>query len=104
VTTGSTGSEALAWLLREHFDLFVIDLVLPGMSGLEVANAARAHQPNAAIIVLTGSDSFGDGSIEGRIGPFACIRKTASPQEVLAGVAHALQPQLRARTVGGTAL
>jgi CheY-like chemotaxis protein len=103
VTTTTTGSEALALILRDRFDLFLIDLVLPGMSGLEVAKAARAHQPNAAIILLTGSDAIGGVPIEGQIGPFACIRKTASPQAVLAAVARALQPQLDARAVGENA-
>ena len=103
VTTATTGSAALALLLQEPFDLFLIDLVLPGMSGLEIAQHARAHQPDAAIILLTGSHAIGGAPIEGQIGPFACILKTASPQDVLAGVAQALEPQPRARAVGESA-
>jgi DNA-binding NtrC family response regulator len=103
VTTASTGTQALALIFRAVFDLVLIDLKLPDMSGLDIAREARAHQPNAAIILLTGSNAFGGVPIEGQIGPFDCILKTASPQDVLTAVAKALQPQPLARAVGGFA-
>jgi DNA-binding NtrC family response regulator len=103
VTTATNGTQAIALILREVFDLLLIDLKLPDMSGLDIAREARAHQPNAAIILLTGSNAFDGVPIEGRIGPFDCILKTASPQDVLAAVAKALQPQPLARAVGAFA-
>ncbi len=100
VTTAANGSDALAHILAEHFDLLLIDLKLPDMSGLGIARHARSSQPDAAIILLTGSTTIEGVPIEGQIGRFDCMRKTASPQDVLAGVAAALQPHPGSRAVG----
>jgi DNA-binding response OmpR family regulator len=83
VTTAPNGSEALALILRDRFDLLLIDLKLPGISGLEIARYACEHQPQAGIIILTGSDEVGGVAVEEQVAPFDCIVKTASPQEVL---------------------
>lgn len=40
VETASSGEEALAYLVVEHFDVVITDLFMPGISGVEVARAA----------------------------------------------------------------
>lgn len=39
VETASTGEDALAYLAVEHFDVVITDLFMPGISGVEVAQA-----------------------------------------------------------------
>jgi CheY-like chemotaxis protein len=51
----SSAGEALAILEKEVYDLVVTDLRFDGASGLEVVRAARRVQPQAAVILLTGS-------------------------------------------------
>lgn len=53
VAAAATGEQALA-LFREHRpDVTLMDLRLPGMSGLEAVRAIHAEAPEAKIIVLT---------------------------------------------------
>jgi len=90
VTTASNGEEALAWLMQRPFDLLLLDLGLPGMSGLNVAHYAQEYYPAAVVLFLTGSSDFVGISIDEQVGHFNYILKTASPEEVLDCVASAL--------------
>jgi len=103
VTPACSGAEAIANILRDDFDLLLIDLQLPDFSGLDIARCAREHQPDIGILILTGCTAYGDVPIEEQVAPFECIAKTASPREVLERVASALaQPchPLLERSVG----
>lgn len=53
VCTASTGKEALNFFASQHFDLFLMDLELPDMSGLDVVTDVRKKNPKARIIVNT---------------------------------------------------
>jgi signal transduction histidine kinase/CheY-like chemotaxis protein len=47
------GAAALSALAEEPVDVLVTDLALPGLSGLEVARAARGAQPDATVLLVT---------------------------------------------------
>jgi DNA-binding response OmpR family regulator len=102
VTPACNGAEAIANILRDDFDLLLIDLQLPDFNGLDIARCAREHQPDAGVIILTGGTPFGGPSIEEQVAPFDCILKTASPEEVLERVASAIEERskLAIRLVG----
>jgi DNA-binding response OmpR family regulator len=73
------------------FDLLLLDLSMPGMSGLEVARRAQDIQPEAAVIILTGHGSL-DSAIEGmHLGIFDYLLKTTAPQDVLARITAAIE-------------
>jgi CheY-like chemotaxis protein len=101
VTTAANSVEAWDLLCQEPFDLLLVDLKLPGgMSGLEIAERARADQPDTAILILTGSAEAVEGLAEISPNNFDCMGKTASPQDVLDRVAALLawEPRLYERT------
>jgi diguanylate cyclase (GGDEF)-like protein len=54
VCTASSGQEALHALEREFFDIVVTDLVMPGMSGVELVSMIRDRWPEQEIVVVTG--------------------------------------------------
>ena len=54
VATAGSGKEALTRIESEEFDVIVTDVVMPGVSGLEVLDRSRALNPAAAVIVMTG--------------------------------------------------
>ncbi len=56
-TSVSSGEEALELLLRERFSVMVLDLIMPGMNGLEVARRLKQSGNDIQVIILTG---FGD--------------------------------------------
>ena len=55
VTTAAEGAEALALLEAEPFNLVILDLMMPGLSGFEVVAAMRARPHLAALPVIIAS-------------------------------------------------
>jgi DNA-binding response OmpR family regulator len=52
VVTGGNGIEALAQVAAEHPDVVVLDVMMPGIDGMEVVRRIRADPATAAIPVL----------------------------------------------------
>jgi two-component system response regulator TctD len=56
----SNGQEALQLLRHKQFDLVILDINLPGASGVDVLNDVRARNDNIPIIVLTARSNIAD--------------------------------------------
>ncbi len=83
VATAATGEEALVKLNKGRFDAAVVDLVLPGVGGMEVVAAARRMEPPPVVVILTGYASL-ESAIEAvRYGAFDYLRKPAEPQQLV---------------------
>lgn len=54
------GRSADAAMSAEHFDLVLLDLGLPGMSGLEVLHSLRGRKNSTPVIVITARDGIED--------------------------------------------
>lgn len=57
ITTASNGNDAISLLQEDQFDLIVSDVVMPGMSGIEVLQAAFRIDPDYPVIMITGFPS-----------------------------------------------
>lgn len=53
VDTFTRAEEALEWLERSGCDLLITDLMLPGMSGIELARRMRRRRSGPPVIVVT---------------------------------------------------
>lgn len=53
VTTASDGTEALENVKSNRFDLFIVDLKMPGRSGMEILSMARTLDPSLFIVMFT---------------------------------------------------
>ena len=84
----ATGDEALAYIRKQHADVVILDVMLPGMSGLEVCRALRADAATAAlpIIMVTARAEETDRIIGLEIGADDYISKPFSPNELVARV------------------
>lgn len=60
VTTAGTTFDALGKLQESSFDLAIVDLMLPDIDGLQLAEAIRMLDPRTPVILITayGSPSF----------------------------------------------
>ena len=91
-----TGEEALELLLREEIDLVLLDLMLPGMSGLQVLQEVRRRDPEQVVVVITAYSSIESAVDAMREGAFHYIPKPFKNEEVLLTLRRALeQRQLR---------
>ncbi|MDE5908386.1 MAG: response regulator transcription factor [Lachnospiraceae bacterium] len=53
VTCAGDGEEALGFLKTSHFDMAVLDIMVPKVNGLDVLGYIKEHKPEMATIMLT---------------------------------------------------
>jgi two-component system, NarL family, nitrate/nitrite response regulator NarL len=82
----STGDEALAALRRHRPDVAVLDIRMPGMSGLDVLRHAREERLPTKVILLTAEIS--DESVVGavRLGVAGIVLKETAPRVLVQSV------------------
>jgi DNA-binding response OmpR family regulator len=85
VETAADGRTALESALRLKPDLIVLDVMLPGMDGIEVARAVR-REMNSAIIMLTARADEIDRVVGLEVGADDYLTKPFSMRELLARV------------------
>src|SRR3984893_17135142 len=90
VFTANSGEEALDAISHYRPDLMVLDLGLPGISGLEVCRKVRA-QSNLPIIVLSVKDTERDKVLALDLGADDYVSKPFGMDEVLARIRVALR-------------
>jgi two-component system cell cycle response regulator CpdR len=54
VSSADRGTEALALLESEHFDLLLSDIVMPEMDGIELAQRCNEVSPRTKVMFITG--------------------------------------------------
>jgi two-component system invasion response regulator UvrY len=78
-----TGEAAIELALRTKPDVAVLDIKLPGISGLEVARRLTRRLPDIKIVVLTALDSYGFASRAMAAGAHAFLTKQAVVGELV---------------------
>jgi DNA-binding response OmpR family regulator len=83
-----SGSDALTYVKEHQVDLVILDLMLPGLSGLEVCRALRADPKTAAIpIIMVTAKAEESDRISGlELGADDYVAKPFSPNELMARV------------------
>lgn len=99
VTTASTGEEALKQARARRPDLILLDLMLPGMDGLEVCRALRSRDTTAdvPVIMLTAKGEERDIVRGLELGADDYVTKPFSPRILLARIAAVLRRKLGER-------
>jgi two-component system KDP operon response regulator KdpE len=90
VDDATNGEAALEKLRDQRFDLVLLDMNMPGMSGLETCRTIRA-QSDVAIIMLTVRDGEGDKVDVLDAGADDYVTKPYNPPELLARIRAALR-------------
>jgi len=91
----ANGEQAAELARREHPDLILMDWMMPGKTGIEVAEALRGDPGTAhiAIIMLTGRNQEKDRQRGLALGIGAYLAKPFSPLQLLECVRRALTEQ-----------
>jgi DNA-binding NtrC family response regulator len=91
VIPAASGEEALNVLEGEDVDLVILDVMLPGISGIDTLRAIRIANPYLPVIVITAFSSI-DGAIDAmKQGAFHYIPKPFKNEEVIITVNKALE-------------
>jgi len=86
VTAVGDGATALARQTEHPADLLVLDLMMPGLDGLEVCKALRARQHSAPILMLTAKSTELDRVLGLELGADDYLTKPFSLAELMARV------------------
>lgn len=88
VHVAAAGDQALAYIRNHPVDVVILDLMLPGMSGLDVCQALRADRATASVpvIMLTARTEEADRVRGLELGADDYVAKPFSPNELVARI------------------
>ena len=82
VATAETGEEALELMKKQDFDILVVDLRLPGKSGLQVLREAKEMKPHIECIVITAYPSVEPAVEAMKLGAVDYLIKPVTPERL----------------------
>lgn len=91
--TTSNANEAIALIESRFFNLILADIVLPGMSGLELCRFVRKKSPRTVVVMISGVVDVKSIAEATQAGAFDFITKPFDIADVKATVERALQHQ-----------
>ncbi len=86
IAEAASGEEALAAIADLAPDVVIMDLTMPGLSGVETTRRLAESAPGARVLVLTVSDDQEDVLEAIAAGADGYLLKSASPEEIVSGV------------------
>ena len=93
--TAANGEQALEWIKTEHYDVILMDVSMPGMSGLELLAQTRLLHPQTPVIIITGIDYQQHSADLLRLGAFDYLVKPFVLQDAEARVSQAVLQRTR---------
>lgn len=91
VLQSGRGDEGLTMAVQQHYDLLLLDLVLPGRLGLEILREVRQVRPTLPVIILTARGEEQDRVDGLKLGADDYVVKPFSVKELLARVEAVLR-------------
>jgi len=93
VDTASNAREALLKLSAQRWDLFLVDVKMPGMDGLELQRKIREVDPEAIVIIMTGYASVETAVQALKDGAYDYLTKPFDPDDLAQVIRKALEPR-----------
>ena len=101
VKTVSNGSDAIALVVKEKFDLILLDEMMPGLDGLTTLKEIKKMNPSLPIIMVTKSEEEGimDHAIAGQISDY--LIKPINPNQIILSIKKIFQAdEIRKNEIG----
>lgn len=95
VTTAASGEEVLRYLKDTTFDLILLDLIMPGIGGLQVLETVRQVAPDTVIILLTAHGTLSSAITALRQGAHDYLLKPCAVDDILTSVSAGLDKRKR---------
>lgn len=90
-TLAGTGEEAWEMLQRDDFALTVLDIMLPGMSGIDLLQKIAQTRSDTAVIMVTGVDDRSTAIRALQLGAYGYVIKPYEMNELVISVVNALE-------------
>lgn len=87
-----SGEEAIIKDQEKKYDLVITDLMMPGMSGLDLLREIKAKHPEVKVVMITGYPTIKTAVESIKMGAFDYIPKPFTPAELRALVSRAIKP------------
>jgi putative two-component system response regulator len=97
VTSAESAEVALTLLEVAEFDLVVSDVIMPGLSGLELLEAVRARRASLPVVLVTGAGTYDTLSQALTRGAAGLVTKPFAHSDLQSAVADALERASRSR-------
>lgn len=94
VDTSTSGEDALKRVEGKDFDAIILDLAMPGMSGLETLKRIRSENPDVQIIMLTGHSSVEKGVEAIKAGAVDFLEKPADLNKIMEKISEAKRKRI----------
>lgn len=94
VDTSTSGEDALKRVEGKDFDAIILDLAMPGMSGLETLKRIRSENPDIQIIMLTGHSSVEKGVEAIKAGAVDFLEKPADLNKIMEKISEAKRKRI----------
>lgn len=101
--TASTGAEAIEAFTREDFDLMLLDLKLPDMTGIDVFRHAREVRAGIIVIMITAYSSVETAIEAMKMGAYDYITKPFNVEKLLMVAGNAIRARQRTMRASGSA-
>jgi DNA-binding response OmpR family regulator len=93
VTTAVNGDQALGLIIDDSFDLILLDIMMPGMTGFDLINNLRDREIAVPpIIFLTAKSHEEDREMGEKLGAAAYLKKPTTRGDLLDSIQTALGP------------
>jgi two-component system, OmpR family, response regulator len=89
-----SGKKALEVVEQESFDVVVLDVLMPGMDGIETLRLMKKKKPFMEVIILTGHASVESGLQGMQLGAFDYVMKPADLDELIEKIRQAAERKL----------
>jgi two-component system, NarL family, invasion response regulator UvrY len=103
VGEADSGEEAIRRFETENWDLVILDLSLPGLSGLDVIPLLKRLDPDARIIVVSMHPPQHFARRAVALGAMGYLEKSAAPEEMLKAVSEVLSGRVYGTATGADA-
>jgi len=90
VEISANGKEGLEKQGSQNFDLILLDLLMPGMNGIEVLKKLKQRDPNVVVIIITAYASVESAINAMKIGAYDYIQKPFKHEELLLTINRAI--------------
>jgi EAL domain-containing protein (putative c-di-GMP-specific phosphodiesterase class I) len=84
------GEAALALIEERHFDAVLSDIVMPGLTGVELLRSVRKRELDVPFVLMTGDPRVETAVEAVELGAVRYLRKPLSPDELTSVVGHAV--------------